>query len=284
MSKGVTPENEPGHSSSTEKYACEYERIFNSNSEDTGGSEMTATNDTNLTKRIQSSISDCTKDLLTISDTMATISKQGGWDAFWSQGKNINDIANHVAKLTTVQKRSLDLIVLMIGAAGTMKADYNIIVESIEQLSKEHGGSVEVLDYLVNIKKMVLDLQKRDAIIQDLVNNTQSIQADVLSVGSSASSALKLAQESANDSANLKIEFSTLFNELENANGEVHNTKNLLLEAQKKSTEDLAVFSATISTIQTRLSGHLKLFRYYSIISGAITLAAVCLSIWACLG
>lgn len=283
MTERSSSQDEQEHLSASDKYAIGYERIFGSKVETIVEPNIPATTESDLTQRVLTSISDSTRELLSISDTMAAIAKQGGWDAFWGQGDNIKGIASHVARLTTVQKSTLDLIVLIIGAAGTMKADYNIIIESIEELSREHGGSVEVLDYLVKIKQMVIDLQKRDAIIQDLLKNMQSMQADVLSVGSSSSSALKIAHEVANDSANLKKDLSALCSQIEHAHDEVHNTNSMLAETQQKALKEMAVMVENVSAVQARLAGHLTFFRFFAIAAGSLMVVSIFMAILAIL-
>jgi hypothetical protein len=241
----------------------------------------------NFTDQILKAISDSTKELFEISDKMNGIAnkKKSFLDIILAtheteDPQNIKDIAQHVAKLTKIQKTSLDLIVLIMGAAGTMKADYNIIINSIEELSKQHGGSVEVLDYLVKIKRMVIDLQKRDVIIQDLVKNTQTIQTDVLSVGSSTTTALKLAQEFTNDSAILKKNFSSLCIKIENAHGEVHNTNSLLAETQQKAEKEMAILRESTASIQIKVNSLSALFRNYLIGYGILCFASLLLAIY----
>ncbi|MEK0336931.1 MAG: hypothetical protein QQN41_05795 [Nitrosopumilus sp.] len=125
---------------------------------------------------IKETIESCTNDLQIISQKMSEIQAQGGWDKFWQKSNNIDSIANHVEMVATIQQKSLDLIILLIGAAGTMKSDYNVIIDSIEDLSKQHSGSVEVLDYLVKIKITVLELRKRDELLNSLFTYTNDLR------------------------------------------------------------------------------------------------------------
>ena len=129
-----------------------------------------------ITKQIQEAISKCATDIKHVSQTMVDIQTQGGWDAFWKKSQNIREIADHVNVMTTVQQKSLDLIVLLMGAAGRIKADYDIIIDSIEDLSIQHESDVGVLEYLVKIKRMVRDMKERDSLLESLLTCTNELR------------------------------------------------------------------------------------------------------------
>jgi ABC-type transporter Mla subunit MlaD len=79
-------------------------------------------------------------------------------------------------ELSGVQQTVLDLLVLLMGAAGGMKKDYNMIIETIEELSQVHSGNVEVLEYIIKIKNSVNELKRRDELLDALITFTNDLR------------------------------------------------------------------------------------------------------------
>src|SRR5262249_25123936 len=100
----------------------------------------------------------------------------GGLEAFFSKGKNINSLAEYTGTLASVQQKSLDMIVLLLRAAVKMKGRYDIVLDSIEELSQAQTGKVEVLNYLVKVKTMVSDLKERDDLLDSLLTYTNDLR------------------------------------------------------------------------------------------------------------
>jgi len=126
--------------------------------------------------QIRQNLESCASDLELVSGRMAGIQSQGGWERFWHKGRNIMEIAQFVGLSARAQRKSLDLVVLLMGAASIMKHDYNTIIESIEDLSKNYSANVEVLEYLVKLKNTVTELKNRDDIVDSLVDYTNALR------------------------------------------------------------------------------------------------------------
>jgi uncharacterized protein YoxC len=90
----------------------------------------------------------------------------------------------YVNKVTTVQQKTLDLMVLLMGGLGKVKEDYNLIIESIDILSKEHEGDIEVLEYLIKIKRAIKDLNERDKVFDQWILNVQSLGYSIQDIDS----------------------------------------------------------------------------------------------------
>jgi hypothetical protein len=127
-------------------------------------------------EKVQASIRTCTSDIANVSRIAAEIKSQGGWERYWKKSQNIALLADNVATMSSVQQRMLDMMILLMGAAGRMKSDYNIIIESIEDLSKSHSGTIEVLEYLVKIKNTVEAMKRRDELVESLITYTNSLR------------------------------------------------------------------------------------------------------------
>ena len=128
---------------------------------------------------IKTAIKKSTLELSSVSSEMKGISAQSGWDHFWYKSQNIDIVAHHVHVLSEVQKKSLNMMVLLMNAAGRMKGDYNTIIDLIDSLSKENEGSGEVLVHLLNMKRAIRDLQERDEAINAIAKLTNNLR-DVL--------------------------------------------------------------------------------------------------------
>lgn len=122
----------------------------------------------NYLEKIKMALTESSSELADVSKTMGLIQSQGGWNSFWNKGNNIKTISEHINKITTVHQKTLDLIVLLMGGLGQVKGDYNFIIETIEELSKDHDGDIEVLNYLIKMKNAINDLKDRDEIIDKL--------------------------------------------------------------------------------------------------------------------
>ncbi|MHB8338431.1 MAG: hypothetical protein ACYDEE_13540 [Ignavibacteriaceae bacterium] len=129
--------------------------------------------------QIKNTISNCTSDISKVSSISASIKAQSGWEGYWKKGDNIRTLGGNFVLLSSVQQRTLDMLVLLIGAAGRMKTDYNVILESIEELSKSHSGSVDVLEYLVKIKNTVNEIKRRDELLDSLITFSNELRDNI---------------------------------------------------------------------------------------------------------
>ena len=111
---------------------------------------------------VRDNIQQCAKEIKEISETMQKIEDQKNSESFWKKSENIKTISKNVNKMSEVQQKTLDLLVMFLGASGKMADDYDTIMKTIDELGEVNGGEVEVLDYLLKIKKMVKEIKSNE--------------------------------------------------------------------------------------------------------------------------
>lgn len=124
---------------------------------------------------VRDNINTCAREIKEISETMHKIETQKNSESFWKKGENIKTISKNVNKMSEVQQKTLDLLVMFLGASGKMADDYDTILKTIDELGEVNGGEVEVLNYLLKIKKMVKEIKNNDERLKSLMyDNEQS--------------------------------------------------------------------------------------------------------------
>lgn len=131
--------------------------------------------DSNISK-LKSTIDMCGDDLIKISELMKIIQAQGVWDNFFKKTENIKTVANGVNDLANIQKRIMDLIILLLSVSGGLGKRYIEILDSIDGLAQMHSGNVDMLDYLVKIKKMINEMKERSDLLETLVINYNGLR------------------------------------------------------------------------------------------------------------
>ena len=190
--------------------------------------------------QIKTSIRDCSYDISRVSDISSHIKATGGWDSFiHKKGENIRKLADNLVVMSSVQQRTLNMVVLLMGATSRMKSDYNIIMESIEELSKSHSGSVDVLEYLVKIKNTVSEIKRKEELLNSLITYSNDLRKSI---------------EELNNHFNKKIE-SILKSSEELAQG-LNATK---LSIEKKQKDDQKIFDDLHKELNQKYESVLKL-------------------------
>lgn len=130
---------------------------------------------------VKNNINSCAQEIKEISETMDQIEAQKNSEAFWKKGENIRTISKNVNKMSEVQQKTLDLLVMFLGASGKMADDYDTILQTIDELGELNGGEAEVLDYLLKVKRMIKEIKSNDErlkqIIFDINNHSKEIEA-----------------------------------------------------------------------------------------------------------
>lgn len=111
---------------------------------------------------VKENINSSAKQIKEISETMDKIEAQKGSEAFWKKSENIRTISKNVNKMSEVQQKTLDLLVLFLGSSNKMADDYDTILKTIDELGEVNGGEAEVLNYLLKIKRMVKEIKSND--------------------------------------------------------------------------------------------------------------------------
>ncbi|HHU59463.1 TPA: hypothetical protein GXZ34_00865 [bacterium] len=114
------------------------------------------------TKIIRENLAFCAAEIKEVSATMDEIGSQKGSESFFKKSENIKTISRHVSRVSDIQQKTLDLLVLLIGASGKMVDDYDTIMQTIDELSELNGGEAEVLNYLLKVKGMVKEIKNNN--------------------------------------------------------------------------------------------------------------------------
>jgi len=126
---------------------------------------------------VRENINLCAKEIKEVSETMQKIESQKNSESFWKKGENIRTISKNVNKMSEIQQKTLDLLVMFLGASGKMADDYDTILKTIDELGELNGGEVEVLDYLLKIKKMVKEIKNNDERLKAIIYNNEQLNA-----------------------------------------------------------------------------------------------------------
>lgn len=118
---------------------------------------------------VRNNIDFCAKEIKDISSTMDKIEAQKSSESFWKKSENIKIISKHVNKMSEIQQKTLDLLVMFLGASGKMADDYDTILKTIDELGELNGGEAEVLNYLLKVKKMIKEIKNNDERLKSIV-------------------------------------------------------------------------------------------------------------------
>lgn len=118
---------------------------------------------------VRDNIDFCSKEIKEISETMDKIETQKTSESFWKKSENIKTISKHVSKMSEVQQKTLDLLVMFLGASGKMADDYDTILKTIDELGELNGGETEVLNYLLKVKRMIKEIKNNDERLKSIM-------------------------------------------------------------------------------------------------------------------
>lgn len=104
----------------------------------------------------------------TLGKEMHEIESQGGFNAFFSKGDNIKQVAAGVGKLSDFSRKMLDMIILLMGGTAKNKRDYDHIISTIDRMTESGDVNTGTLRQLLEIKTAVQETQKRYEIIATL--------------------------------------------------------------------------------------------------------------------
>ena len=128
---------------------------------------------------VRDNIDFCTKEIKDISETMVRIETQKNTESFWKKSENIKNISKYVNKMSDIQQKTLDLLVMFLGASGKMADDYDTILKTIDELGELNGGETEVLNYLLKIKRMIKEIKSNDERLKAIMFNNENIKKKV---------------------------------------------------------------------------------------------------------
>ena len=117
---------------------------------------------------VTSKVRDSIQELSEIPLIMHGIKNQNAFAAALSQGKNDKEIAHNVSVLASAQMKSLDIIWLLLGASVRNKADYETVIQELNNYETEASDNNLALEELIKIKRVVIGLKEKDAQINSL--------------------------------------------------------------------------------------------------------------------
>ena len=126
---------------------------------DTPKQQIVDASSTEFINIVRDNIDFCSKEIKEISETMDKIETQKTSESFWKKSENIKTISKYVSKMSDIQQKTLDLLVMFLGASGKMADDYDTILKTIDELGELNGGETEVLNYLLKIKRMIKEIK-----------------------------------------------------------------------------------------------------------------------------
>lgn len=136
---------------------------------DTPKQQVVDPSSTEFINIVRDNIDFCSKEIKEISETMDKIETQKTSESFWKKSENIKTISKYVSKMSDVQQKTLDLLVMFLGASGKMADDYDTILKTIDELGELNGGETEVLNYLLKIKKMIKEIKNNDERLKNII-------------------------------------------------------------------------------------------------------------------
>lgn len=125
---------------------------------------------------VRDNINLCAKEIKEVSETMQQIESQKGTESFWKKSENIKTISKHVNKMSEIQQKTLDLLVMFLGASGKMADDYDTILKTIDELGELNGGETEVLNYLLKVKRMIKEIKNNDERLKAIIFDNEKLK------------------------------------------------------------------------------------------------------------
>ncbi len=118
---------------------------------------------------VRKSVEDNVKTVANASSSMSLITDQGRFEAFFSKGNNIRTMAQNVSAIATVEKSTLDLILLLMNADIGHKQDYDIIMQTLSEMRLGLDDDNIAIEQIIRIKKAIQGLQTRDALFEEII-------------------------------------------------------------------------------------------------------------------
>lgn len=65
------------------------------------------------------------------------------------------------------------------GSSANMKRDYEVILQSIDNYSREYDDDVDILDYLARLRNMITTVRNRDDEIESILTKQFNIKSQI---------------------------------------------------------------------------------------------------------
>lgn len=127
-------------------------------------------NDTFVTI-IKDNVSFCVDELKEVNEAMNKIGAQKNSEMFFRKSENIKLLSQYMSKMANVNQKTLDLLILLLGASGKISDEYETILKTIDELGELNNGEAEVLNYLLKVKKMVHEINDNETKMSNLLKD-----------------------------------------------------------------------------------------------------------------
>ena len=123
---------------------------------------------------IKNNVNFCINELKDVNETMGKISSQKSTELFFRKSENIKLLSQYMSKVASVNQKTLDLLILLLGAGSKISENYDTILSTIEELGTLNNGEAEVLNYLLKVKKMVSEIHDNDLKMKQVLEESNS--------------------------------------------------------------------------------------------------------------
>lgn len=120
---------------------------------------------------IKDNVNFCVDELKQVNEAMDKITNQKNSEMFFRKSENIKLLSQYMSKMASVNQKTLDLLILLLGASGKISDDYETILTTIDELGELNKGETEVLNYLLKVKKMVYEIRDNDLKLKQVVDD-----------------------------------------------------------------------------------------------------------------
>ena len=126
---------------------------------------------------IKDNVNFCVNELKAVDEAMNKISSQKNSELFFRKSESIKILSEYMSKMAVVNQKTLDLLILLLGASGKISDEYDMIMNTIDELSELNNGEAEVLKYLLKVKNMVYEIRDNDSRLKQVMeDNTKTIE------------------------------------------------------------------------------------------------------------
>lgn len=126
---------------------------------------------------IKENVNFCVNELKDVDAAMNKISSQKNSELFFRKSESIKILSEYMSKMATVNQKTLDLLILLLGASGKISDEYDMIMKTIDELGELNSGEEEVLKYLLKVKNMVYEIKDNDTRLKQVMeDNAKTIE------------------------------------------------------------------------------------------------------------
>lgn len=123
---------------------------------------------------IRDNVNFCVDELKEVNLAMDKISNQKNTELFFRKSENIKLLSQYMSKMANVNQKTLDLLILLLGASGKISEEYETILATLDELGELNNGEAEVLNYLLKVKNMIHEIRDNDTKMKQILIDNQA--------------------------------------------------------------------------------------------------------------